>query len=177
MQKSFIATVAAVLTFVAWVQAAPLPVASVVATAEQSPHVAANTLDGNLGTRWSAHGLGQTITYTLEACGIVDAVKVAFYRGDQDQNFFDVEISEDGTTWTEVFSGASSGTALALESYDIADANACFVRITGMGNTNSNAKTALWTSITEVSIEAPPVETIPVPLSALEAICAPLLAQ
>lgn len=156
-------------------ESVPLPIAGVTASAFQDPNVPENTLDGDLGTRWSAQGDGQWIRYELTACDTVSQVSVAWYQGDVRTASFNVETSEDGVTWISAHSGSSSGETLDPQPVDIDDTFACFVRIVGFGNSQNN-----WNSITEVQIEgfdALPLETIPVSLPALEELCAPLLAQ
>jgi len=175
-------TVAALLfvlfTFVtaASVQAEPLAVTDVVASADDG-NVAENTLDGNLATRWSAQGDGQHITYELEMCDTVSAVQIAWYQGNTRTSTFDIQVSDDGTTFTPVHSGTSAGNTTALETVNIPDTHACFVRIVGHGNSHTNPFTALWNSITEVVVEGPAPGVVDVPLSLLQELCAPLLAQ
>jgi len=123
-----------------------LPVAAVTAS-EHDGNVPANAIDGNLGTRWSAEGDPEWIRFQLANPSNLSTVKIAWYRGDQRRASFDVETSTDGSNWTRVFSGNSSGTTLQLESYDVADSQASYVRIVGHGN-NDNA----WNSITEVEL-------------------------
>ena len=56
-------------------------------------------------------------------------------------------MSTDGSSWTTVFSGRSSGTTTGLQSFDFADASARYVRIVGHGNSQND-----WNSLTEVAI-------------------------
>jgi hypothetical protein len=123
-----------------------LAVASVSASADDG-NVPANTLDGDVGTRWSAKGDGQWILYDLGAAALIDRVQIAFYLGDQRTEAFDVQVSTDGSSWATVFSGQSSGTTAALESFDFAEVSARYVRIVGHGNSQSD-----WNSLTEVQI-------------------------
>ena len=110
-------------------------------------NVPANTLDGDLGTRWSANGDGQWIEYDLGAVKTVAFVKIAFYKGDQRVAFFDMQVSTDGASWTQVYSGQSSGTSTALQTFDFNDTAARYVRIVGHGNTQNS-----WNSLTEVEV-------------------------
>ena len=160
------------LTPRAW--ADPLSVADVVASSAQQGNGPANTIDGDLNTRWSAQGAGETITYSLSECATVTGLQIAWYQGNSRVATFEVEVSEDGETYTLVHSGDSSGNTLELQAVDVADTHACFVRIVGYGNSVNS-----WNSITEVVIEGtipePEPLMVPVPLSALEQLCAPLL--
>ncbi len=110
-------------------------------------NVAANAVDGDLGTRWSASGDGQWIRLDLGASKTVSFVKIAFYVGDTRTSTFDVQTSPDGTTWTTRKSATSSGTTTALETFDFTDVTARYVRILGHGNSVN-----LWNSYTEVEV-------------------------
>ena len=126
---------------------AKLAVAGVTASTDQDPNVAANTLDSDLSTRWSASGSGVSIRYELSAEASLDQVGIAWYRGDTRQTEFELALSADGASWTTVHRGASSGATSKREYYDFPATAARYVRITGYGNTENN-----WTSITEVSL-------------------------
>jgi rhamnogalacturonyl hydrolase YesR len=124
------------------------PSITVTASSYQEPNIPENTLDNNLDTRWSALGDGEWIQYDLGEIQLVKDVSIAFFIGDQRTAFFDIVISEDGTSWTPVLEdGQSSGTTLNLQTYDFNDLTARYVRIVGHGNTENN-----WNSITEVEI-------------------------
>ena len=62
-------------------------------------------------------------------------------------NTFDIAVSNDGTSFTKVFSGKSSGTTTAAEKYDFTDTQARYVKITVTGNTQSD-----WVSISEITV-------------------------
>jgi hypothetical protein len=150
-------------------ESAPLPIAEVTASSDDG-NVPANTRDGDLGTRWSASGDGQWIRYELNGCDTVTQVSIAWHKGDSRISTFDIEVSDDGTAWTQVHSGTSSGTTLDLEPVDIDDVGACFVRIVGHGNDHSRQKTSEWNSITEVVIEGPAdPDPEPIPVLAVSA--------
>ena len=67
--------------------------------------------------------------------------------GNQRQNNFVISVSNDGTTYTNVFSGKSSGKTLSPEKYDFADVNARYVKITVNGNTQNK-----YASISEIDV-------------------------
>jgi hypothetical protein len=83
----------------------------------------------------------------LERCDTVSLVRLGWHRGDDRVASFDLETSTDGTSWTRVHSGGSSGGTLALQTIDIMDQFACFLRIVGFGNSIND-----WNSITEVEL-------------------------
>ena len=65
----------------------------------------------------------------------------------QRQYHFVIATSTDGTTFTNKFSGDSSGTTLNSQKYTIPATDARYVRITVNGNTANN-----WASITELDV-------------------------
>src|SRR5580765_3639798 len=123
-----------------------LPVVAVAASADDG-NVPANTLDKNLATRWSAQGDGQWILFDLGSRVTVGSAKIAWYQGNQRTARFDVQTSADAASWTTVFSGASSGTTLGLETCNLTDSSGRYARIVGHGNSAST-----WNSICEVEI-------------------------
>jgi endo-1,4-beta-D-glucanase Y len=124
---------------------------AVIASADDG-NAAANTVDGNFATRWSAQGDPQWIQYDLGTTGnTVSSVKIAWYSGDVRSEVFDVQVSDDGVSWTTVLQAASSGTTTALETFDFTDTSARFVRFLCHGNTVN-----LWNSITETEIWGTP---------------------
>ncbi len=124
-----------------------LSVASVQASSYETSNVPENTLDGNLGTRWSANGDGEWIAYDLGSLQTVSKVYIAWHRGDKRTSPFEVEVSADGINWTGVYSGQNSGTTIDLEEHDFTNLTGRFVRIVCHGN-SINA----WNSISEVEI-------------------------
>ena len=139
------ATAALLISGVA--QAEPVAVQSVVASGDDG-NVAANTLDGDLATRWSDEGDGVWIRYDLGSQVTVGSLAVAWHNGDQRRATFEVQTSADGVSWTTVVNRrASSGTTRQAETYDFADRGARYLRVVGYGNTVND-----WTSITEVDI-------------------------
>lgn len=118
-----------------------------VAASEDDGNVPFNTLDNDLGTRWSAEGDGQWIRYDLGSAHTVTNLDIAWYSGDQRTSTFDVQISDDTTNWATIYSATTSGTTLEQENHDVSDASGRYIRIVGHGNSSSD-----WNSITEVDI-------------------------
>jgi len=106
-----------------------------------------NTLNNNLSTRWSALGDGQWIAYELGA-GVyqINAIELAFYKGDERTANFQIQVSSDANTWTTVWSGDQPISTTGLQSIPL-DAQGRYIRIVGFGNSSNN-----WNSITEVEI-------------------------
>ena len=111
-------------------------------------NVAANTVDNNLGTRWSANGDGQWIYYCAGDNQIISGANIAFYNGNVRSALFDLEVSNDAKTWELVASGlSSSGNSLGLEAFSFPGKKARYIRYLGHGNTSSS-----WNSITEFKV-------------------------
>lgn len=121
---------------------------AVTASEEDGSAVAANTIDGNLSTRWSAHGPGQWIEWELDGSYTIAEVSIAFYNGDSRNYDFVLEVSDDGSNWTQVYSGQSSGSTTVLEVFDVTDTTGTYVRYVGNGNSSND-----WNALTEVEVE------------------------
>src|SRR5438093_834224 len=133
-----------------------LPIASVSANGNDG-NLPANVLDNNLNTRWSNLGIGSFIQADLGGQKTICSVDIAWYRGNLRVNNFVISVSNDGTSFTNVFTGKSSGTSLSAETYIIpTNVTARFVRITVNGNTENN-----WASITELSVDGLSNNTLP----------------
>lgn len=126
----------------------PAPGCVPVSASADDGNVPANVLDNDLNTRWSASGDGQWIMFCLGDTLPVSGVQIAFYNGDARASLFDIQVSNNGSSWTNVATGLqSSGTSTALETFSFTQTQTKYVRILGHGNT-VNA----WNSYTEVVI-------------------------
>ena len=127
------------------------PAGSAVTASTHDGNLPANTVDDNLGTRWSANGDGQWVKYDLGTVRTVAYVSIAVYNGNARQNRFDLQVSSDNTNWATVIpNGLTSGTTTLEQDHDFADVSARYVRYFGHG-----ATTSTFNSVTEVSIFAP----------------------
>jgi len=125
------------------------PVCQAVIASADDGNVAANVLDGDLNTRWSASGDGQWIQFCLDDTLAVSGVQIAFFSGNVRTSTFDVLVSNDTLNWTTAAAGkVSSGTSLNLETFSFTPKTGRYVRIVGHGN-SVNA----WNSYTEVRIQ------------------------
>ncbi len=124
-----------------------LPISAATANGAESTNPVSNAVDNNLATRWSNLGLGSWIRLDLGSQKTVCSVDISWYNGNQRVNTFNIAVSNDGTAFTTVFSGKSSGTTTAAEKYDFTDTQARYVKITVTGNTQSD-----WVSISEIRV-------------------------
>jgi unsaturated chondroitin disaccharide hydrolase len=122
-----------------------LPVAA--ATASDDASNAANTLDGDLGTRWRASRPEGWICYDLGEVRTVSKVSIALARGDERATRLRFDTSTDGLAWSARARAISAATTLRPETFDLPDARARYVRVVGLGTSAGPD-----TGITEVSI-------------------------
>ncbi|WP_243859197.1 polysaccharide lyase family 7 protein [Amycolatopsis arida] len=102
----------------------------------------------NLSTRWSAEGDGVWIRYDLGSSRTVGSVSIAWHKGDTRTATFDVQLSDDGSSWSTVAARRTSGgSTTRLENHDFADRSGRYLRIVNHGNTSNE-----WTSITETTV-------------------------
>lgn len=109
-------------------------------------NVANNVLDRNYATRWSSYGVGQFLTADLGTPKALCAVQIAWYQGDLRTNDFVISASSDGSAFTPIYSGKSSGRTTRLEAYPVS-ATTRYVRVTVDGNSLNS-----WASITELRV-------------------------
>lgn len=64
-----------------------------------------STLDGDLGSRWSAKGDGEWISFDMGEIHTVEELLIAFYKGDERDAFIDIQISTNKNTWSTIWSG------------------------------------------------------------------------
>jgi hypothetical protein len=79
----------------------------------------------------------------------VCSIDIAWYNGDQRSNNFIISTSVDGTEFTNVYSGKSTGKTTSFESYDFKDTTTRYVMITVKNNSENN-----WSSISEINVKA-----------------------
>ncbi|MFY0563434.1 discoidin domain-containing protein [Archangium lansingense] len=124
----------------------------------------ASAIDGNLSTRWSSNGIGQWIRGDLGTVQSLTALDIAWYQGSSRASKFVIATSTDGSTFTQVFSGSSSGKSASFERYTFPATNARYVRVTVNGNTsNTWASIAEMAAITGTTTPTPTPEPTPTP--------------
>ncbi|WNG19576.1 heparin lyase I family protein [Cystobacter fuscus] len=110
-----------------------------------------NTMDDQLGTRWSNLGKGSWIDYDLGSLKSMQGVAIAWHEGNLRANTFMISVSPDGMNYTPVYSGTSTGTTTAAETYTFSALTSRRLRITFQGNTLNE-----WASIAEARVCAGP---------------------
>lgn len=138
-----------------------LPISAVTASGSQSGNPASGATDNDQNTRWSNQGFGSWIRLDLGGVKKICSLGIAWYRGNERTNTFEIATSSDGSTFTTIGSEKSKGTSSALEKYDISDSQARYVQIKVTGNSLND-----WISISEIDvigspIQPPPADNIP----------------
>jgi len=123
-----------------------LAISSVTASGNDG-NVPSNVADNNFSTRWSNAGVGSWIRTDLGGIKTICSVDIAWYKGNERTSNFIISTSTDGSTFTDVFKGTSSGTTLNSEKYTISSTNTRYVKITVNGNSQNS-----WASITEIDV-------------------------
>jgi hypothetical protein len=119
-----------------------------------------NVLDNNLDTRWSHEGIGSWFQADLGAKKIICSIDIAWYRGDERSYKFAISISNDGSSFINVYSGTSSGETLSAERYAFSDPSAArYLKITISGNTDDDTDLKNWAAITEIDINGYDIST------------------
>jgi hypothetical protein len=116
-----------------------LPISGATASGSESTHPPTHAIDNNFGTRWANPDIGSWLRADLGSIQNICSVDIAWYNGFARQYHFIIATSTDGNTFTNVFSGDSSGTTASSEKYIIPATDARYVRITINGNTQNNA--------------------------------------
>src|SRR5689334_5876684 len=105
-------------------QPAALTITSVTASGAEPGNPAQNAVDGSLSTRWSSNGVGQWIRADLGSVQSVSSVSIAWYQGNQRVSKFQIAVSQNGSAYTTVYGGSSSGKTTGLETYSFATTSA-----------------------------------------------------
>ncbi|MFD7521871.1 chondroitinase-B domain-containing protein [Paenibacillus chitinolyticus] len=144
--------------------------ASAVTASKHDGNLPANTVDGDLSTRWSANGDGEWIRFDLGSLRKVAYIKVAFLNGDTRTSTFDIQTSADNVTYTNVKTNVTSSLSAQLQTFDFADVSSVrYVRLVGHGNSVN-----LWNSYTEVEIYGEDGSQGEIPVSTSEGLAAAL---
>ncbi|MBQ8541096.1 MAG: discoidin domain-containing protein [Clostridia bacterium] len=118
-------------------------------TASQTPEAenhAGNLVDGNKMTVWASQG-DASVTINLGSAKTVSTVGVAMKMYEDNRTIpYDIEISSNGTSYTQVWTG-SSDEMTDTTKYVSVGSGAQYVRITAHGNTISG-----WNSIAEIEV-------------------------
>lgn len=124
-----------------------LGVSSYSASGAHSNYPVSNAFDGSTSTRWTSNGIGEYLDIDLGESNTVDYIKVAHHKATSRTYEFKVYTrTSTSNSWDQVGSKTSESSD-SLQTYDLSNSTARYVKIEGNGNTSNN-----WTDITEVEI-------------------------
>ncbi len=110
-----------------------------------------NSVDGDLTftSRWSSRGLGKWIVYDLGAVATVEEMRVAWGRSGSHSYSFDIEASQDGSSFQTILTGGQSAITdpFEFETHDVPATSARYIRIVGYGRTSSTLNMIAETEI------------------------------
>lgn len=112
-------------------------------------NIAENVSDGSFVTRWSFMSKDTWLIFEFENICKFGYMGVAYYEADTRVAKFDIEVSNDGETWTTALKDCKSAYTLDMTAYDLGGVEAKYIKLRGYGN-SANA----WNSITEVAFFA-----------------------
>ncbi len=116
----------------------------------ESGNVRANSYDGDLNTRWSAYGRNEWMVHSLGAERKIDAIGLAFWKGNQRIFSFEIYVSDDGVNYTKVLERETSGTTEEMEIYELEKpVTARFVKFVGHGS--NAAVNGEWNNVLEMA--------------------------
>ncbi|MGE3544011.1 MAG: discoidin domain-containing protein, partial [Kofleriaceae bacterium] len=105
-----------------------------------------NVRDGKVNTRWSSNGVGQWIQFDQGVERKLAGFDIAWYKGKQRKSNYVVSVSLDGTNFSVVASGTSSGTSDYKERIAFPPIQGRYIRVTVNGNSDNS-----WASISEAA--------------------------
>jgi hypothetical protein len=117
-------------------------------------HPPSHAIDKNVNTSWSSPGVGSWIQLDLGSIKNICSIDIAWYKGNERQNNFLISASNDGITFSKLFSNQSTGTTPSFEKYNVSDTNARYIRVTVNGNTQDSYATISEISVNAISISS-----------------------
>ena len=106
------------------------------------------SLDNDFQTYWCVGGRDGWICYELSQSETITSVGLAWSSGRMREERFDILVSEDGNTWSEVFSGMSNGKTDRIEQFTLKKPmKAKYVKLATHGNTVNEMNSLLEAQI------------------------------
>ena len=110
----------------------------------------ADAIDSDLTTWWANQGVPSWLQVDLEKPTVLCSVEIAWNKGNERTHDFVISTSSDGDTFTDAYTGHSSGKTLSYEQYDILD-SASDVEHIKLSITGSSSKSG-WVSVKEIKV-------------------------
>ena len=129
----------------------PYKILSAVASATPEPeNVAANTIDDDMGSKWAGKLDGELV-FDLGEEKELGFIVFAFMSGNTRKQSFILQLSNEGTSYTTVFEGESSGTKDANEAFDLGGKTARYIKFINKGNSAGSE----WVSLCDAKVYPP----------------------
>jgi hypothetical protein len=109
-----------------------------------------HAIDRDLATWWANQGLPSWLQVDLEIPTTLCGIEIAWNKGDERTYDFVISTSNDGASFTDAYTGHSSGKTLSYEKYDIINSPSGVNHIK-ISFTGSSSKSG-WVSIKEVNV-------------------------
>ncbi len=140
-------TISAIFTYTGEGIVENLAIVTATASESETGNGPEQSYDNDFGTYWAAPGNPQWISYDLGSVYTVDYLDIAW---NVDSILFEIEVSTDGSDWTEIYSGHSDPALIKqFETFDFEDTSARYVRVTGHG---ADTPWGVWNTIIELDI-------------------------
>lgn len=109
-----------------------------------------HAIDGDSKTWWSNKAVPSWFQVELSQPVVACSVDIAWNKGDERTYDFTVSTSADGQSFTDVYSGKSSGKSLSYETYDLGNptSNIKFIKLSLIGSSSK----AGWVGIRDLRI-------------------------
>ncbi|WP_224369025.1 heparin lyase I family protein [Hyalangium versicolor] len=124
-----------------------LPASSIIASGSETGNPATNATDDRLDTRWSNLGKGSWIDIDLGSVQSISGAAIAWHQGNTRTNSFILSASSDGMSYSQVYSGTSTGTTTSAETYKFSTLSTRRLRVTVTSSSTSD-----WMSIAEMRV-------------------------
>lgn len=121
----------------------PVEIKDIKASSADGQHTAHAAIDSKSLTRWSAKGLGESLTLKFAAKTKINGIEISFLKGDARTQAFAVSVDDQEVLKDQ----SSSGKTLAMERFPFKEVEGGSIKITGGGNSENE-----WNSLTEVIV-------------------------
>lgn len=133
------------------VNSEPYMIVSAIANQTPEPeNEALNTIDDSYATKYAGE-LNAEITWDIGSIQTLGFIDLSFASGASRTQKFKLCVSKDGISWTEVFSGESSGKTETNEYFDLKSLDARYIKFINLGNSSGTN----WVSITNCAVYPP----------------------
>src|SRR5215208_1204698 len=143
-----------------------LPISKVEASGYIGGFDPLEAVDDKLSTKWINTERGSWIEIDLGSIETICSVGAAWVFGKTIKYNLAISVSTDGSSFSEVFRGTSSGTTRQIENYDFSDTIARYVKITVNGNNRDS-----FARISELAVYGESSTEPPLPPSPTSEIC------